>query len=79
LQTTQLKNDTTWVTLASRSLASDSGACGVGGGGSAAGGNSAVDGAIAGFRWPDQVGPIPIAANLELSDEDAAELEGSTR
>jgi aryl-alcohol dehydrogenase-like predicted oxidoreductase len=41
--------------------------------------NPAVDGAIVGFRRPDQVDPIPIAANLELSDEDTAEIEGSTR
>ncbi len=40
--------------------------------------NPSVDGAIAGFRRPDQVDPILIAANLELSDEDAAEIEGST-
>ena len=40
--------------------------------------NPAVDGAIVGFRRPDQVDPILIAANLELSDEDAAEIEGST-
>ena len=47
--------------------------------GSAVEGSPAVDGALAGFRRADRVGPIPIAANLELSDEDAAELEGSTR
>jgi aryl-alcohol dehydrogenase-like predicted oxidoreductase len=41
--------------------------------------NPAVDGAIVGFRRPDQVDPIIIAANLELSDQDAAEIEGSTR
>ncbi len=41
--------------------------------------NPAVDGAIVGFRRPDQVDPILIAANLELSAEDAAEIEGSTR
>jgi len=41
--------------------------------------NLAVDGAIVGFRRPDQVDPILIAANLELSAEDAAEIEGSTR
>jgi aryl-alcohol dehydrogenase-like predicted oxidoreductase len=38
--------------------------------------HSAVDGAIAGFRRPDQVDPILAAAELELSDEDVAELEG---
>jgi aryl-alcohol dehydrogenase-like predicted oxidoreductase len=37
----------------------------------------AVHGAIAGFRRPDQVDPIVVAGDLELSDEDAAELEGS--
>jgi aryl-alcohol dehydrogenase-like predicted oxidoreductase len=41
--------------------------------------NPSVDGAIVGFRRPDQVDPILSAANLELSDEDAAEIEGSTR
>jgi aryl-alcohol dehydrogenase-like predicted oxidoreductase len=41
--------------------------------------NPAVDGAIIGFRRPDQVDPIIVAANLELSDEDIAEIEGSTR
>jgi aryl-alcohol dehydrogenase-like predicted oxidoreductase len=41
--------------------------------------NPAVDGAIVGFRRPDQVDPIITAANLELSDQDAAEIEGSTR
>jgi aryl-alcohol dehydrogenase-like predicted oxidoreductase len=39
----------------------------------------AVDGAIVGFRRPDQVAPILPAATLELTDEDAAELEGSER
>jgi aryl-alcohol dehydrogenase-like predicted oxidoreductase len=39
--------------------------------------NRAVDGAIVGFRRPDQVDPIISAANLELSDEDVAALEGS--
>jgi aryl-alcohol dehydrogenase-like predicted oxidoreductase len=34
----------------------------------------AVDGAIVGFRRPDQVDPVLPAAGLELSDEDAAEL-----
>ena len=41
--------------------------------------NPAVDGAIAGFRRPGQVGPILAAANLELSVEDLKELEGGTR
>jgi aryl-alcohol dehydrogenase-like predicted oxidoreductase len=38
--------------------------------------NPAVDGAIVGFRRPDQVDPILAAANLRLDDEDVAELEG---
>ena len=41
--------------------------------------NPAIDGAIVGFRRPDQVDPILPAATLELTDEDAAELEGSAR
>ena len=39
--------------------------------------NPAVDGAIVGFRRPTQVDPIAVAANLELDDEDVAEIEGS--
>ncbi len=39
----------------------------------------AVDGAIVGFRRPDQVDPILAAANLELTTEDLAQIEGSTR
>jgi aryl-alcohol dehydrogenase-like predicted oxidoreductase len=39
----------------------------------------AVDGAIAGFRRPDQVDPILTAANLDLSDQDITEIEGTTR
>ena len=38
--------------------------------------DAAVDGAIAGFRRPDQVDPILTAMELELIDEDAAEIEG---
>jgi aryl-alcohol dehydrogenase-like predicted oxidoreductase len=38
--------------------------------------NPAVDGAIVGFRRPDQVDPIVIAANLELGDDDIAMIEG---
>jgi aryl-alcohol dehydrogenase-like predicted oxidoreductase len=38
--------------------------------------NPAVDGAIVGFRRPDQVDPIVGAANLELSDDDLATIEG---
>jgi aryl-alcohol dehydrogenase-like predicted oxidoreductase len=37
--------------------------------------NPAVDGAITGFRRPSQVGPVLNAANLELTDEDVAEIE----
>jgi aryl-alcohol dehydrogenase-like predicted oxidoreductase len=36
----------------------------------------AVHGAIAGFRRPDQVDPIVVAADLELSDEDVREILG---
>jgi aryl-alcohol dehydrogenase-like predicted oxidoreductase len=39
--------------------------------------NSAVDGAIVGFRRPDQVDPVVEAANLELSEDDTATIEGS--
>jgi aryl-alcohol dehydrogenase-like predicted oxidoreductase len=38
--------------------------------------NPAVDGAITGFRRPDQVDPVVPAAGLELSDEDVEELGG---
>jgi aryl-alcohol dehydrogenase-like predicted oxidoreductase len=41
--------------------------------------NPGVDGAIVGFRRPDQVDPILTAANLDLTDEDIAEIGGSTR
>jgi aryl-alcohol dehydrogenase-like predicted oxidoreductase len=41
--------------------------------------NPAVDGAIVGFRRPDQVDPILVAANLELTHEDVNEIEGSYR
>ena len=37
----------------------------------------AVDGAIVGFRSRDQVDPIVPAANLELTDEDLAIIEGA--
>jgi aryl-alcohol dehydrogenase-like predicted oxidoreductase len=37
--------------------------------------HAAVDGAIVGFRRPDQVDPVVGAANLELSDADVAEIE----
>jgi aryl-alcohol dehydrogenase-like predicted oxidoreductase len=38
-----------------------------------------VDGAIVGFRRPDQVDPILAAASLELTGEDLADIEGGTR
>ncbi len=38
--------------------------------------NTAVDGAIVGFRRPDQVDSIIAAADLELSDDDVAAIEG---
>ncbi len=39
--------------------------------------NPAVDGAIVGFRRPDQVDPMVAAANIDLSDDDIATIEGS--
>jgi aryl-alcohol dehydrogenase-like predicted oxidoreductase len=39
----------------------------------------AVDGAIVGFRRSDQVDPILPAANLELTDQDIADIEGRAR
>ncbi len=41
--------------------------------------NPAVDGAIVGFRRSDQVDPILAAANLELTDDDVADIEGGAR
>lgn len=41
--------------------------------------NSAVDGAIVGFRSPEQVDPLLPAAALELSDEDINLIEGGRR
>jgi aryl-alcohol dehydrogenase-like predicted oxidoreductase len=41
--------------------------------------NPAVDGAIVGFRRPDQVDPILPAASLELTDEDIVQIEGGAR
>ncbi len=38
--------------------------------------NPAVDGAIVGFRRPDQVDPILVAASLELGEDDLATIEG---
>jgi aryl-alcohol dehydrogenase-like predicted oxidoreductase len=40
--------------------------------------NPAVNGAITGFRRPDQVDPIVEAANLELGDDDILMIEGRT-
>jgi aryl-alcohol dehydrogenase-like predicted oxidoreductase len=40
--------------------------------------NPAVDGAIVGFRRPDQVDPILPAASLDLTDEDLAEIDGGS-
>ena len=37
--------------------------------------NPAVDGAIVGFRRPDQVDPILPAADLRLGDEDVTKIE----
>lgn len=37
--------------------------------------NPAVDGAIAGFRRPEQVGPILAAAGLELTDQDITDID----
>lgn len=39
--------------------------------------NPAVDGAITGFRRPDQVAPVLAAAGLELTDDDVREIAGS--
>jgi aryl-alcohol dehydrogenase-like predicted oxidoreductase len=39
--------------------------------------NPAVDGAITGFRRPEQVDPIVAAASLELTDEDLREIGAS--
>jgi aryl-alcohol dehydrogenase-like predicted oxidoreductase len=41
--------------------------------------NAAVDGAIVGFRRPDQVAGIVYAGNLDLTDDDVAEIEGAPR
>jgi aryl-alcohol dehydrogenase-like predicted oxidoreductase len=41
--------------------------------------NPAVDGAIVGFRRPDQVDPILNAASLNLTDQDLTEIEGGVR
>ncbi len=38
--------------------------------------NPAIDGAIVGFRRPDQVDPLVSAANLELSNDDITTIEG---
>jgi aryl-alcohol dehydrogenase-like predicted oxidoreductase len=39
--------------------------------------NPAVDGAIVGFRRPDQVDPIVAAGELQLTDDDITEIEGN--
>jgi aryl-alcohol dehydrogenase-like predicted oxidoreductase len=39
--------------------------------------NPAVDGAIVGFRSPEQVDPLIEGANLELSDDDITTIEGA--
>jgi aryl-alcohol dehydrogenase-like predicted oxidoreductase len=39
--------------------------------------NPAVDGAITGFRRPEQVDPILAAANLELTDQDMTDIEAT--
>jgi aryl-alcohol dehydrogenase-like predicted oxidoreductase len=41
--------------------------------------NPAVDGAIVGFRRPDQVGPLVAAAGLRLDTGDIATIEGKDR
>jgi aryl-alcohol dehydrogenase-like predicted oxidoreductase len=39
----------------------------------------AVDGAIVGFRCPDQIDPILAGGKLELSDEDLEQINGGAR
>ncbi len=41
--------------------------------------NPAVDGAIVGFRRPEQVDPLLAGAGLELGSDDLAEIQGDTR
>jgi aryl-alcohol dehydrogenase-like predicted oxidoreductase len=41
--------------------------------------HEAVDGAIVGFRRPDQVDPIVPSAALELTDDEVAKIEGGSR
>jgi aryl-alcohol dehydrogenase-like predicted oxidoreductase len=41
--------------------------------------NPAVDAAIVGFRRPDQIDPLLVAADLTLTDQDIAEIEGGAR
>ena len=41
--------------------------------------NPAVDGAIVGFRRPDQIDPILTAADLELTTEDVEQIERGER
>ena len=39
--------------------------------------NPAVDGAIVGFRRPDQIDPLLVGANLELTDQDLDQIGGA--
>ena len=39
--------------------------------------NPAVDGAIVGFRRPDQIDPMLVGANLELTDQDLDQIGGA--
>ena len=41
--------------------------------------NPAVDAAIVGFRRPDQIDPLVVAANLELTSQDLTDIEGGAR
>jgi hypothetical protein len=41
--------------------------------------NRAVDGAIVGFRCPDQIAPILPGAKREPSDEDLEQINGGAR
>jgi len=41
--------------------------------------NPAVDGAIVGFRRPDQVDPILAAGAIDLTAEDVEQIEGEAR
>jgi hypothetical protein len=39
----------------------------------------AIDGAIVGFRGPDQINPILAAAKLELTDQDPEKINGEAK